>query len=404
MAKTTHRLTAIGVKNLKEKGLYPDGGGLYLRITNSGTKGWIFRFTLGTRTRDMGLGTCFDISLASARDIAEENRKLLKQGFDPIEHRNRSAEANGSPGTITFREAADRYIATHEPAWRNAKHREQWRNTIRTYVVPVIGQKPVTGITTEDVLKVLEPIWRTKPETASRIRGRIESILDWCRVRKYRDGANPAVWRGHLSHLLPAYKRSRVIQHHPALPWGEIPEFMADLRAHTSISARALTFTILTASRTSEAILARWLEVDLETKTWTVPASRMKNCIDHRVPLSDAAAEILQGLPRFGDSELVFPGRRAGHPLSNMAMLELLRGMQPGLTVHGFRSAFRDWAAEETDFPSDVVEMALAHTIESKVESAYRRGDLFRKRRSLMEAWAIYCSGPPSVACRRASR
>ena len=398
MAKTTNRLTAISVKNLKEKGLYADGSGLYLRITDTGTKGWIFRFTLGTRTRDMGLGTCSEISLASARDLAEENRKLLKQGFDPIEHRKRTTQANGVPGSVTFREAADRYIATHEPSWRNAKHREQWRNTLSTYVAPVIGHKPVTGITTEDVLKILEPIWQTKPETASRIRGRIESILDWCRVRKYRDGANPALWRGHLSHLLPAYKRTRTIQHHPALPWREIPKFMNELRSHTSISARALAFTILTASRTSEAILALWPEVDLESKTWTVPASRMKASVEHRVPLSNAAIEILHGLLRLGETELIFPGRRAGCPLSNMAMLELLRGMRLGLTVHGFRSAFRDWVAEETSFPRDVVEMALAHTIESGVERAYRRGDLFQKRRDLMEAWADYCESGWSTA------
>ena len=394
-----HRLSAVGVKNLQDKGFYPDGGGLYLRITETGTKGWIFRFTLGTRTRDAGLGICSSISLASAREIAEDCRKLLRQGIDPIEHRKRVAETqNGAVSGITFREAVSRYIAAHETSWRNAKHREQWRNTLGTYVAPVIGNKDVAAITTEDVLQILEPIWQAKPETATRVRGRIANVLDWCRVRKYRDGPNPALWRGHLAHLLPAHKKKSIVRHHPALSWAEIPKFITELRTHTAISARALDFTILTASRTSEAILALWPEIDIDNQIWTVPPQRMKAGVEHRVPLSAAAVELLRDLPRFEESKYIFPGAKLGRPFSNMAMLEVLRGMRPGLTVHGFRSTFRDWAAEATSFPSEVVEMALAHTIESAVERAYRRGDLFQKRRALMETWAAYCGSGLATA------
>jgi integrase len=248
------------------------------------------------------------------------------------------------------------------------------------------------------VLRVIEPIWHTKPETANRVRGRIESVLDWCRVRKYRDGANPALWRGHLNHLLPGRKKKGSVRHHPALPWREIPTFTEELRANSSISARALEFTILTAARTSESTLSTWEEFDLEEHVWCVPAKRMKAFVEHRVPLSIAARNLLDGLPRIESSSYVFPGARPKRPLSNMAMLELLRGMRPGLTTHGFRSSFRDWASEATDFSPEVIEMALAHTIESAVERAYRRGDLFEKRRKLMEAWAAYCVSGASNA------
>ena len=393
MANTTNCLTAVGIKNLKDKGLHADGGGLYLRITDSGTKGWIFRFSQSGRTRDMGLGTCAEISLASARQIAEECRKQLKQGIDPIEDRKKTALAqNGGPNVVTFREAADRYITAHEPSWKNAKHRQQWRNTLSSYAIPIIGHLDVAAITTDDILRVLEPIWQAKPETAVRVRGRIENVLDWCRARKHRDGANPALWRGHLKHLLPARKKKGTVRHHPAMPWRDIPAFMVTLRANSAISARTLEFTILTAARTSESILATHDEFDLDENIWHVPAKRMKASVDHRVPLAARARDIIAGLPRIEGLPYVFPGGPLDRPLSNMAMLELLRGLRPGLTVHGFRSTFRDWAAEETDFPSEVVEMALAHTIESQVERAYRRGDLFQKRRALMDAWAAYCS------------
>ena len=340
----------------------------------------------------MGLGACADISLASAREIAEECRKLLKQGHDPIEARKTTArEQNGSANSVTFREAVDRYIAAHEPSWKNAKHRQQWRNTLESYAIPIIGDRDVAAITTEDIMRVLEPIWRTKPETGSRVRGRIENVLDWCRARNLRDGANPALWRGHLKHLLPARKKKGTVRHHPAMPWQELPAFMPVLRANSAISARALEFTILTAARTSETIMATHSEFDLGEGVWQVPAARMKASVEHRVPLSERARDVLAGVPKIEGTPYVFPGGRAGRPLSSMAMLELLRGLRPGLTVHGFRSTFRDWAAEETNYPSEVVEMALAHTIENEVERAYRRGDLFQKRRALMDAWAAYC-------------
>ena len=346
----------------------------------------------------MGLGTYPEIGLASAREIAEECRKAVKQGIDPVEARKKGGLAqNGAPPTITFAEAAERFVAAHETSWKNAKHRQQWRNTLSTYATPKIGAMDVAAIATEDVLRVLEPIWKAMPETALRVRGRIENVLDWCRARKYRDGANPALWRGHLKHLLPARKKKGNVRHHPAMLWREVPDFMAVLRANSSISARALEFTILTAARTSESTLATHDEFDLDEKVWQVPAARMKASVEHRVPLSKRASEIVAGIPRSDGAGYVFPGARQGRPLSSMAMLELLRGLRPGLTVHGFRSSFRDWVAEATDFPSEVAEMALAHTIESDVERAYRRGDLFQKRRSLMGAWADYCGGASTI-------
>jgi integrase len=398
MAKTTHRLTAISIKNFKEKGLYSDGNGLYLRITTTGTKGWIFRFALRGRTRDMGLGTTAQLSLAAAREMTEECQKLLKRGIDPIQHREATVEAVSGRAAISFREAAERYVATHEGGWKNPKHRAQWRSTLAEYANPVIGMMDVAAIGTDDVLRVLEPIWQEKPETASRVRGRIEAVLDWARVRGMRDGANPAAWRGHLNHLLPARNKARTVRHHPALPWRELPEFMAELRDNTSISARALEFTILTAARTSETIEAEWSEMNASAAMWIVPKERMKAVREHRVPLSEAAVALLADMPRLDGTPYLFPGGRKGRPLSNMAMLELLRGMRPGLTVHGFRSSFREWAAEATSFPREFAEAALAHIVGNATERAYQRGDLFERRRVLMDAWAAYCGSAPTPA------
>ena len=340
MAKTTNRLTAVGIKNLKEKGLYADGGGLYLRITDSGTKGWIFRFARNGRTRDMGLGTCADISLASAREIAEECRKLLKQGLDPIEARRKTAgKEHSSPNCATFKEAVDRYIAAHEPSWKNPKHCQQWRNTLGTYADPVIGDMDVAEIATEDILRVLEPIWRTKPETAARVRGRIESVLDWCRARNLRDGVNPALWRGHLKHLLPARKKKGAVRHHPAMPWQELPAFMPLLRANSAMSARTLEFTILTAARTSETILATHNEFDLDEGVWQVPAQRMKASVEHRVPLSERARDIIAGLPKIEGTPYVFAGARRGRPPVNHGYARTSARPAPGahrsrLSIH----------------------------------------------------------------------
>lgn len=392
-----NKLSAAGVNALKEQGRYADGLGLYLQVSSSGTKSWLFRFQRDGQPRQMGLGPLHTVSLADARQQAAQARRMLLDGIDPIEARQAArarARTEAAKG-ISFRQCAERYIAAHEAAWRNDKHRAQWRSTLETYCHPIFGDLPAAAIDTGLVLKALEPIWTSKPETASRVRGRVESVLDWATVRGHRAGENPARWRGHLDKLLPARSKVARIKHHAALPYGELPAFMEELRGRDGIAARALEFAILTAARTGEVIGARWSEVDLAAKVWTIPGERMKGGREHRIPLSQRALELLERLPREKDGEFVFMGGRKGKGLSNMALLETLRRMECGdLTAHGFRSTFRDWAAETTGYPSEVVEMALAHAIGSKVEAAYRRGDLFEKRRRLMQEWAGYCASP----------
>jgi len=297
---------------------------------------------------------------------------------------------------MTFRECAEALIASHEAGWKNAKHRQQWRNTLATYVYPVFGNLPVQAIDVGLVMKVVEPIWATKTETASRVRQRIEAILDWAAVRGYRQGDNPARWRGHLQKALPARAKIQKVKHHAALPFADLPDFMSALRAMNGNSARALEFAILTATRTNETLKARWSEIEFKTKIWTIPGERMKAGRDHRVPLSAAALDVLMGMREAHPTrDLVFPGSGRGRTLSSMALLMTLRRMKRAdLTVHGFRSTFRDWAAETTSFPREVAEAALAHSVGDKVEAAYRRGDLFEKRRHLMEAWSAYCATP----------
>ncbi|MDV7341592.1 tyrosine-type recombinase/integrase [Terasakiella sp. A23] len=395
MARELNKLSAVAVRNKSTPGLFADGGGLYLQVTNSGAKTWIYRFMIAGKRRDMGLGAVHTISLAEARDEALRCRQLVRQGIDPIEKRKAerlSAQAEAVKA-ITFKECAETYIKTHEPSWKNAKHIAQWTSTLKTYAYPVIGTLPIAEVDTGLVMKVIEPIWATKTETASRVRGRIESILDWATVRKYRTGENPARWKGHLDHLLPSKSKLQKEKHHSALPYDQISEFMTALNKQKGTSARALEFAILTAARTGEVIEAMWSEIDLENKIWTIPAERMKAGREHRVPLSDTALKILQNMSANKLNDFVFPGNSTNRPLSNMAMLTVLRRMKrTDITVHGFRSTFRDWAAEQTAFPREVAEMALAHTIESKVEAAYRRGDLYEKRKSLMDEWAGYCA------------
>jgi integrase len=396
LARELGRLSAVALRKINTPGLYPDGGGLSLQVTKGGAKTWVYRFMLHGRAREMGLGPLHIVTLAEAREKARECRKLRHEGIDPIEARKaRKAEQRFAQATaMTFQECAEAYIAAHEAGWKNPKHAKQWPSTLETYVYPVFGSLPVQSIDVGLVMKVLEPIWRTKPETASRIRGRIEAVLDWAKARGYRNGENPAQWRGHLDNLLPARSKVRKVEHHPALPYAEMGDFIAGLREQEGVAARALEFLILTASRTGEVISARWDEVDLGAKMWTVPAARMKAGREHRVPLSERAMAIVEEMKaaRFDGNEYVFPGGRARRPLSNMAMLKLLERMgRDDLTAHGFRSSFRDWAAEQTHFPTEVVEMALAHTVSDKVEAAYRRGDMVQKRRDLMEAWARYC-------------
>ena len=411
----TNKLSARKVSTTNDPGRYADGGGLYLQVGATGSKAWLFRFMLDGRSREMGLGALADVSLSEARITATAMRKLVKDGTDPIERREaereavRVAAALAAAKAMTFKECAERFIEAHKAGWKNEKHRTQWPNTLRDYAYPVFGELPVAEINLPLVLKVLEPIWGTKTETASRVRGRIEAVLDWATVRGYRQGENPARWRGQLSHLLPARARIQKVEHHAALPYVEMGAFMADLRKRDAVAARALEFTILTAARTGEVIGATWGEIDLEAAMWTIPAARMKAGREHRVPLSVPALAILRTMAKHRQGDIVFPGGRQDTALSNMGMTMLMRRMGRGdLTAHGFRSSFRDWAAESTAYPNEVVEMALAHTVGNKVEAAYRRGDLFDKRRRLMDDWSTFCgvkpakSGATVVPLRRA--
>lgn len=400
MAKSIHRLSALTVRTVTRPGLHADGAGLYLQVGTRGSKSWLYRYTRNGRARTMGLGSVNAVTLAEARDLAENCRRALARGIDPIdarqeEHRRQRLEA---ARVMTFKNCAEAYIQAHEAGWRNEKHAGQWNATLANYVYPVFGDLPVQVVDTALVIRVLEPIWRTKTETASRVRGRIEAVLDWATSRKYRQGDNPARWKGHMENLLPPRSKVRRVVHHPALPFEETGTFMAELRRQDGIAARGLEFQVLTAARTGEVIGARWGEFDLGKKVWTIPAERMKSGKQHRVPLSSAALAILEKMREVRQSDFVFPGAVSRKPLSSMAFLQLLKRMKrDDLTAHGFRSTFRDWAAERTGYPRDVVEMALAHTIRDRVEAAYRRGDLFEKRRRLMEDWAKYCAASPAV-------
>jgi integrase len=407
VAQRINRLSHLKVAAAKAKGLYPDGGGLYLQVAPAGSKSWVFRFKVDGRARDMGLGSVATVPLSKAREIAAECRRQRLVGLDPIEAR-KSARADArlwAARATTFDAARDAYIAAHEASWRNPKHRQQWSNTLTSYVSPVIGV-PVQDVDTALVLKILEPIWRTKTETASRVRGRIEAVLDWAKARGLRAGENPARWRGHLSNLLPRRSKVQRVRHYPALHYRDVPAFIAALKELDGVAPRALEFVILTAARTSEALGAQWPELDRDEALWTVPAERMKGSREHRVPLSASAQAILEQMAAMRTSTVVFPGMKRGRPLSNMALLMLLRDMDKAdITVHGFRSSFRDWAAEATNFSGEVAEAALAHAIGDKVEAAYRRGDLFEKRRELMEAWATHCQSrtqPKVISLKRA--
>lgn len=394
--KLSNVLTPLAAKNAKP-GRHADGGGLHLLVKESGARSWVYRFMLNGKSRDIGLGAAGPdgISLSQARDARDALRLKVKAGIDPLEERQReaaealtAAQAAQVAG-MTFKAVAETYIGANEGSWRNDKHRQQWKNTLATYVYPVIGEMPVAEVGTAHVLQILEPIWKAKAETASRVRGRMETILDAAKARGYREGENPARWRGHIAQILPA--RSRLTRgHHKAMPYEAIPAFIGALHKREAVAALALEFTILTAARTGEVIGAKWDEVDLDKAIWTIPASRMKAGKEHRVPLSARAVEILkatQGLRK----EWLFPATKGGK-MSGMAMAMLLRRMKVDVTVHGFRSGFRDWSAECTGYAHEVAEMALAHTIENKVERAYRRGDLFDKRRRLMDDWATYCT------------
>ncbi|MCF8151653.1 MAG: tyrosine-type recombinase/integrase [Burkholderiaceae bacterium] len=398
MTRRDKKLTSLAINKQNRPGMYGDGAGLWLQVMASGVKSWIFRYMKDGKAREMGLGPIRDVSLPEARDRAGACRKLLLDGKDPIDERKalRQTEAYERAKAITFAECTAAYIEAHKSAWTNAKHESQWRNSLRDYALPHLGTLSVSAVDTGLVLKCLEPIWLIKAETATRVRERIERILDWAKARGYRQGDNPAVWKGHLDKLLPRRSKNVAVRHHPALPYAEIGEFIKALRAQPGIAASALEFTILTAARTGETIFARWVDVDLEKSLWIVPKEKMKTKREHRVPLSKAAVAILQRMASLRLNDYVFPGARQDKPLSNMAMLKVLERMgREDLTVHGFRSTFRDWTAELTAYPREVAEMALAHTIGNDVEEAYRRGDLLMKRYKLMADWATYCDSVP---------
>jgi len=406
-----HRLTETTLRKAGP-GLHCDGLGLYLQVSpgkhGGRNRSWLFRFAVAEtvvsangrprqRSRDMGLGVYPDVGLAEARERAAEARRQRRDGLDPIEERRarRAKQATEAAKAMTFDACRDAYFAAHRAGWRNPKHAAQWLSTLATYATPVFGHLPVSTVDTALVMKVLTALWTSRNETAARVRGRIESVLDWARVRGYRTGENPARWRGHLDHLLPARSRVRKIGHHAALPHTEVASFMGALRQQRGVGARALEFLILCASRTGEVLGAKWSEVDFATRTWLIPGDRMKSGREHRVPLSPAAIAVLKNMKEGRTGEHVFAGAKRGG-LSDLSFV-LIRMGRETLTVHGFRSSFRDWCAERTNFPREVAEAALAHALKDKTEAAYQRSDLLDRRRKLMEAWAAYCSRPAAT-------
>jgi len=403
-----NKLTALQVDKLGP-GMHADGSGLYLQVGTGDARSWVYRFKLNGKERYLGLGSATAIPLKRARELADEARRLRAEGINPVEHRRtqRSAEQAEAAKAVTFKEAAEQFVANHKAGWKNPKYRQQWENTLATYVYPIFGHLPVGAIDTTLVMKVLQPIWTTKPETASRVRGRIEAILDAAKTQGQRSGENPARWKGHLANLLPSKRKVRRVRHHPALPYAALPAFMAALRARPSLSARALEFCILTAVRSSEDIKAHWREIDLDAAVWEIPAERMKRERPHRVPLVGRALEILKSYREEARNGWLFPGvgKRQGKSMSEAALEKMLTLMgdwrdkagEP-ITVHGFRSTFKDWSAERTSFPWEVAEVALSHAVGDETEQAYQRGDLFEKRRRLMEAWARYCANAPAIS------
>jgi integrase len=395
---TINRLTVKQVEKIKVAGDYCDGGGLYLQVSGKSAKSWIFRFSLRGRAREMGLGSVSRITLAEVRDERDKYNRLLRDHIDPIEHRKRqrTEAALAEAATITFKEAAAAYCTAHRAGWKSFKHAAQWASSLGTYAEPVIGNLAVRDINTGHIHRMLEPIWSVMPDTASRVRGRIESVLDWARVKGYRDGENPARWRGNLDHLLPKPSKVRKVEHYAALPYVELPAFMEKLRRREGSAAHALEFIILTAARLTEARNATLQEIDPANKVWTVPGERMKGGKEHRVPLRKRALE----LAAMGSDQHLFPSPYfPDKAISEARLRELLRQLGHGnITIHGFRSTFKDWARDRTRFDNYVVEAALAHLSGDKVERAYARSDVMEKRQQLMEAWAKFCESPPAAA------
>jgi integrase len=402
--RNLNNLSAKFVETVTKPGRYADGGGLYLQVSKASrgvTKSWLFRYMRGGGTsRAMGLGAVSTrngdgyTTLVKARQKRTKAREMLESGIDPLQSKRagQTTERLEKARLVTFAQCAEQYINSHEAEWKGRKHARDWRGSLAKHAYPIIGGLPVAAIDLALTKKVLEPIWKTKTKTAVDVRSRIELVLNWAKIHGYRDGENPARWKGHLENVLPKPSKIAKVKHHPAMPYAEVPAFMVALREKTVVGARALEWTILSAARSEETLAAEWSEIDIGKKIWTIPASRMKADADHRVPLTGQMLEILKSLPRGG--KYVFSGQSPSKRASGAVMWFLLRGMtSSGETVHGFRSSFRDWAAEQTAYPSDVIEMALAHTIANKVEAAYRRTDLFEKRQRLMADWAAYCGG-----------
>jgi integrase len=406
MARRAKGLTAAFVEKVTQPRRYGDGGNLYLEVKSRRVKSYTLIYTspLTGKRREVGLGPAIDpnrVPLADARAKARQLLALVREGKDPLHERETNAaqakaDALKAQATaVTFAQVTDLYIMAHERSWRSAKHAQEWRTTVERYAVPVIGDLPIGDIDTGVVMKILEPLWRNKTETASRVRGRIEAVIDYARARDWCKGENPARWRGHLDQILPPRSKAQRVEHHKALPWREVGAFMQRLRQNTSLGAQCLQFLILTATRSGEARLARWDEIDLANALWTIPAERMKGGREHRVPLSPPALAVLREMKELGDEGFIFPGARYAAALSDVTLTRTVRYAGGGdTTVHGYRSTFRDWCGETTNYPREVAEAALAHTLGNRVEAAYRRGDLLEKRRRLMNEWAEFCSRP----------
>ncbi len=396
MPRYARPLSSRRVQSLKTRGFYCDGGGLYLQVSPTGSKSWVFRYALASRKRDMGLGSLATFTLAEARERARKMRQLVADGIDPIDQRN--ATRGAAATALSFRQCAERYVAAHEAGWRNGGR--AWLASLSTYALPVFGDVAVAAVDLPLVMQAIEPIWTAKPVTANNVRNRVEMVLDWAKVRGYRQGENPARWKGHLDTLLPHRKKVAPVVHRAALPYREVGQFMADLKRITDTSARVLEFQILTAARSGEVTGARWDEIDITARLWTIPGARMKAGKDHRVPLSPAALAVLERQVELRENEFVFSGRVAGQPINIDAPMRAIEklGRRGEITAHGFRSAFRDWAAEQTNFPREIAEASLAHMVGDGTERAYQRGDFLMKRRQIMEVWARYVGEPAASA------
>ena len=412
MARLIEKLTPLWVSKVKKPGYYSDGGNLWLQVSSSGSKSWIFRFTINRKQREMGLGAVHTVSLSEARIKSRDLRSMLQEGVDPLANREetKQAEALARARTMTFDQCAKEYIETHRSGWKNTKHAGQWESTIATYASPIFGSFPVSEVDTSLVVKVLSPMWKDKTETAKRLRGRIERILAWATTSGFRQGENPARWRGHFENLLAEPSKIQIVKHHPSLPWKEIPNFMTALSEQKGIAARALELLIFTATRTSETLEMTWDELNLEDGVWVIPAERMKEEVEHEIPLSRQAIDLLSETPRIG--KFVFTGANYNSYLSDMSLTAVLKRMHyksikdggkgwidpkrenRRITSHGFRSSFRMWGAESVShsFTREVIEFALSHQLPNKVESAYQRGTVFEKRIPLMQAWSDYCA------------